>query len=255
VAELPAGIERELADFIELLATAIANTQAREELRASRARIVAAADQARRRIERDVHDGAQQRLVSLGLQLRTAQASVPPELGELRAGLDRAVDATKEALEELQEIARGIHPAVLAQGGLRPALKTLARRAPVPVRLDLGALGRLPDHVEISAYYVAAEALTNAAKHGNASAVTVEVECVEDILRISVRDDGIGGADFNLGSGLLGLKDRVEAVGGRILLDSPRGGGTRVTGELPLAPALADVGRPPSSPTVTSATE
>jgi signal transduction histidine kinase len=255
VAELPAGIERELADFIELLATAIANTQAREELRASRARIVAAADQARRRIERDVHDGAQQRLVSLGLQLRTAQASVPPELGELRAELDRAVDATKEAMQELQEIARGIHPAVLAQGGLRPALKTLARRAPVPVRLDLGALGRLPDHVEISAYYVAAEALTNAAKHGNASTVTVEVECVEDTLRISVRDDGIGGADFNLGSGLLGLKDRVEAVGGRILLDSPRGGGTRVTGELPLAPALTDVGRPSSSPTVTSATE
>ena len=181
VAELPAGIERELADFIELLATAIANTQAREELRASRARIVAAADQARRRIERDVHDGAQQRLVSLSLQLRTAQASVPPELGELRAELDRAVDATKEAMEELQEIARGIHPAVLAQGGLPAALKTLARRAPVPVHLDLGALGRLPDHVEISAYYVAAEALTNAAKHANASAVTVEAVCVDGI--------------------------------------------------------------------------
>jgi signal transduction histidine kinase len=233
-AQLARGIERALADFIELLATAIANTEAREELRASRARIVAAADQARRRIERDVHDGAQQRLVSLSLQLRTAQASVPPELGELRAELDRAVDATKEAVEELQEIARGIHPAVLAQGGLRTALRTLARRAGLPVHLDLGAVGRLPDHIEISAYYVVAETLTNAAKHADASAVTVEVGRVDDVLRISVRDDGVGGADFTRGSGLLGLKDRVEAVGGRILLDSPRGGGTRIAAELPL---------------------
>jgi signal transduction histidine kinase len=233
--ELPPGIERKLADFIELVATAIGNAEAREELRASRARIVAAADQARRRIERDVHDGAQQRLVSLSLQLRTAQAAVPPELVELNAELDRAVGATKEALEELQEIARGIHPAVLAQGGLRLALKALARRAPLPVRLDVGALGRLPDHVEISAYYVATEALTNAAKHGNASAVTIAVDCADGILRLSVRDDGVGGADFTRGSGLLGLKDRVEAIGGRILIDSPRCGGTRITAELPLA--------------------
>ena len=242
-AELPQGIERELADFIELLATAIANTQAREELRASRARIVAAADQARRRIERDVHDGAQQRLISLGLQLRVAQASVPPELGKLRAELDRAVAATKEAMEELQEIARGIHPAVLAQGGLRTALKTLARRAPVPVHLDLGALGRLPDHIEISAYYVAAEALSNAAKHANASAVTIDVESVDGILRIVVRDDGVGGASFTRGSGLLGLKDRVEAIGGRFLLDSPRDRGTHLTAELPLAGATAGITR------------
>jgi signal transduction histidine kinase len=247
-AELPAGIERELADFIELLATAIANTQAREEVRASRARIVAAADQARRRIERDVHDGAQQRLVSLGLQLRTAQASVPPELGELRAELDRAIDATTAAMEELQEIARGIHPAVLAQGGLRTALKTLARRAAIPVHLDLGAVGRLPDHIEISAYYVVAETLTNAAKHANASAVTVEVGYVDDILRIAVRDDGIGGADFTRGSGLLGLKDRLEAIGGRILLDSPRDGGTEVTAELPLAGTTAGNTRATPSP-------
>ena len=247
--ELPPGIERKLADFIELLATAIGNAEAREELRASRARIVAAADQARRRIERDVHDGAQQRLVSLSLQLRTAQAAVPPELVELSAELDRAVDATKEAMEELQEIARGIHPAVLAQGGLRPALKALARRAPIPVRLDVRALERLPDHVEISAYYVATEALTNAAKHGNASAVTIAVDCVDGILRLSVRDDGVGGADFTRGSGLLGLKDRVEAIGGRILLDSPRRGGTRITAELPLAETLP--GRQPSDPFAT----
>jgi signal transduction histidine kinase len=239
-ADLPRGIERELADFIELLATAIANTQAREELRASRARIVAAADQARRRIERDVHDGAQQRLVSLALQLRAAQASVPPELVELSAELDRTVHTVQDTLEELQEIARGIHPAVLAQGGLRPALKTLARRAPVPVHLDVGVVGRLPDQIEISAYYVAAEALTNAAKHANAAAVTIVVERVDGILRIAVRDDGVGGADFAAGTGLLGLKDRVEAIGGRIRLDSPVGRGTVVTAELPLAGAAAE---------------
>src|SRR5271166_4048529 len=169
----PAGTEERMAQFAQLLETAIANAESRAELMTSRARIVAAADDARRRIERDLHDGAQQRLVSLALQLRAAQAAPPAEHAAL---LDRAVDEAAAAAAELQEIARGIHPAILASGGLRPALKTLARRSPVPVDLDLRADERLPEQVEVSAYYVIAEALTNAAKHARASAITVTVE-------------------------------------------------------------------------------
>ena len=232
-AGLPLGTEDKLAGFTELVATAIANTQAREELGASRARIVAAADQARRRIERDVHDGAQQRLVTLGLQLRAAQASVPPGLVELRAELDRAATEATDAMEELREIATGIHPAVLTEGGLRPALKALARRAPIPVDLQIDVSRRLHEQVEITTYYVTAEALTNAAKHARASSVTVEVESADGVVRVSVRDDGAGGAKFAGGTGLVGLKDRVEALGGSICLESPRGGGTRLSVELP----------------------
>ena len=163
---------------------------------ASRARIVAAADQARRQIERDLHDGAQQRLVTLALQLRAARAAVPPELGELGAELDRAAAGATGALDELREIARGIHPAILAKGGLRRALRTLARRSPIPVELQVRADERLPDEVEVSAYYVVAEALTNAARHSRASAVSVEVEVAGEVLRVAVRDDGAGGADL-----------------------------------------------------------
>jgi signal transduction histidine kinase len=203
----------------------------------SRARIVAAADQARRRIERDLHDGAQQRLVSLALRLRAARAAVPPEIGELGTELDHAAAEATDALDELREIARGIHPAILAGGGLRPALKTLARRSPVRVDLDIRADERLPEQVEVSAYYVVAEALTNAAKHARASAVTVNVEAdaAGAMLRVAVRDDGVGGADFSRGTGLVGLKDRVEALGGRIFLESPPGAGTSLRAELPLA--------------------
>ena len=216
------------------LAVSLDNAQLYAELTTSRARIVAAADQARRRIERDLHDGAQQRLVSLGLELRAAQAALTPSLG---AQLDRAVAEVVGALEELQETARGIHPAILAEGGLRPALKTLARRSPIRVDLDMHAEGRLPEPVEVSAYYVIAEALTNTAKHARASAVRVEVEAAADVLRVAVRDDGVGGADFAGGTGLAGLKDRVEALGGRILLDSPPGAGTSLRAEFPLAAA------------------
>jgi signal transduction histidine kinase len=138
------------------------------------------------------------------------------------------------ALDELREIARGIHPAVLAEGGLRLALKALARRSTVPVDLQVHVDGRLPESVEVSAYYIVAEALTNAAKHGHASAVGVEAEVVADLLRITVRDDGAGGADLAGGTGLVGLKDRVEALGGRIVLHSPRGAGTTLRAELPL---------------------
>jgi signal transduction histidine kinase len=237
-ARLPQGTEQRLAEFTELVATAIGNAESRAELSTSRARIVAAGDEARRRIERDLHDGAQQRLVSLALQLRATQAAVPPGLGELGAELDHAAAEAAGALNDLREIARGIHPAALAKGGLRSALKTLADRSPIPVDLDVRTNGGLPDHVEVSAYYVVAEALTNAAKHGRASAVTVTVEAdaAAGVLRVAVGDDGVGGADFTRGTGLLGLKDRVEALGGRISVDSPHGAGTSLGVELPLTP-------------------
>jgi predicted ATPase/signal transduction histidine kinase len=230
---LPQNTEARLAGFTELVATAIANAEAQAEVTASRARIVAAADQARRRIERDLHDGAQQRLVTLALRLRDTQAAVPPEFG---GQLAAAVAEATGALDELRETARGIHPAILADGGLRSALNALARRSPVPVDLYVHTNGRLPEPVEVSAYFVVAEALTNAAKHARASEVTVsaETDAADAVLRLTVRDNGAGGADFTRGTGLAGLKDRVEALGGRIILDSPRGAGTSLHAELPL---------------------
>ena len=231
---LPAGIEARLAAFTELAATAIANAEAQAALTASRARIVAAADSARRRIERDLHDGAQQRLISLGLRLRAAQAAAPAEAGELAGQLEGAVTEVTGALEELREIARGLHPAILADSGLRPALRALARRSAVPVNLDVRVAGRLPESAEVAAYYTVAEALTNAAKHARAAAADVEVASDGGVLRVCVRDDGRGGADFGHGSGLVGLRDRVEALGGQIFLDSPRGAGTTLRVELPL---------------------
>ena len=231
---LPAGTEERLTQFTELLATAIANAESRAELDASRARIVATADATRRRIERDLHDGAQQQLVTLALELRAAEAAVPSELHELRAELSRVIEGQTSVLDELREIALGIHPAVLAEGGLAPALKTLARRSRIPVDLDVRAQGRLPEPVEVAAYYVVSEALTNAAKYSAASVVHVDVEARERILRVAVRDDGIGGADPARGSGLLGLKDRAEAIGGTISLESRPGAGTSLRVELPL---------------------
>ena len=233
-AGLPVGTEERLAKFAELVATAIANAEAKAQLTESRARIVTSADETRRRIGRNLHDGAQQRLVSLALQLRTAQAAVPPELSELNAELDRVTAGLTDALDELREYARGIHPAILTEGGIDPALKGLARRCPLPVDLDMQTKGRLPGPVEVCAYFVVSEALTNAAKHANASRIAVGVESATGVLRLSVRDDGTGGADFSRGTGLLGLKDRVEALGGRIFLDSPRGAGTSLRVELPL---------------------
>jgi signal transduction histidine kinase len=230
---LPDDTETRLAGFTELLATAIANAGAQAEVTASRARVVAAADQARRRIERDLHDGAQQRLVTLGLQLRGARAAVPPQSRELGEELKHIEAGLAAALDELREIARGIHPAILADGGLRPALRALARRSPVPVDLTVAA-GRLPEQVEVSAYYLVAEALTNTAKYARASAVVVEAEIAGDRLRVTVRDDGAGGADLGGGTGLAGLKDRVEALGGRLALHSPRGAGTSLRAEFPL---------------------
>jgi signal transduction histidine kinase len=233
---LSADTEARLAAFTELVATAIANAEAQAALAASRARIVAAADAARRRIERDLREGVRQRLVSLALQIRAAQAAVPPAADGLTAQLDGVAAEIGGVLDELREIARGLDPPALADGGLRPALTTLARRSAVPVRLDVRVEGRLPDQIEIAAYYVVAEALTNAAKHADASGAEVQVESGEGVLRVSVRDDGRGGAELTRGSGLVGLTDRVEALGGRFALLSPRGAGTAVQIVLPLAP-------------------
>jgi signal transduction histidine kinase len=243
---LPPDTEQRLADFTELVATAIANAASRNELTNSRMRIVAAADQARRRIERDLHDGAQQRLVSLTLRIRAAQAAAPPHLTELLTELDDLAAEATDALDQLREISRGIHPAILAKGDLAAALRTLARRSPIPVQLTVRTKGRLPEHVDVSVYYLVAEALTNAAKHAHASliTVTIETDTTGTVLHVTVRDDGVGGADFSRGTGLLGLKDRVEALGGRIRLDSPRGTGTNLRAELPLTNANNDVTSP-----------
>jgi len=235
---LPESTEARLADFTELAATAIANAEARAALTASRARIVATADATRRHIERDLHDGAQQRLVSLVLRLRTAQATVAPDAVELAGQLDDVATGLGETVDELREIARGIHPAALAEGGLHAALKVLARRSAVPVRLDVRVDRQLSEQVELAAYYVVSEALANAAKHAAASRVDVEVEADQGVLRIEVRDDGRGGATFAHGSGLVGLRDRVEALGGRLSLRSPPGTGTTVS----IAVSLDDSG-------------
>ena len=231
---LPADTETRLAAFTDLLGTAIANADSRAELAASRARIVAAADRERQRIERDLHDGAQQRLVGLGLQLRAAQAALPPGLRELDGDLERIAQGLERVQDGLREMARGIHPAILAHGGLGPVLRTIARRSPLPVKFDIRGVGRLPEQVEVAAYYVVSEALANAAKHAHASAVHVEVVQVDGVLRVAVSDDGAGGADPSRGTGLVGLKDRVETVGGRIRITSPPRAGTSLDVVLPL---------------------
>jgi signal transduction histidine kinase len=232
----PADTEQRIADFTELAATAIANTESHAELVASRARIVAAFDRARRVLERDLHDGVQQRLVSLALTLRGAQKRVPAGLPELDGALSQAAEGLGEVLAELQEISRGIHPAILSQGGLAPALKALARRAAVPVELAIRTGGRLPEPVEVAAYYVVAEALANVAKHARASVacVDVDVDAGDGALRLRVRDDGVGGANPMRGSGLIGLNDRVEALGGTMRIDSPAGKGTSLLVTLPI---------------------
>jgi signal transduction histidine kinase len=231
---LPPDTEARVAEFADLVATAIANAATRAELIASRARIVAAADDARRRLERDLHDGAQQRLVALGLGLRAAEVSVPDELQPLKEHLAGLVTTAAAVSAEMQEISRGIHPAILSRGGLGPALKTLARRCTVPVVLDLHVDQRFADSVEVGAYYVVAEALTNAAKHARASVVEVCAYVTSSSLRLELRDDGIGGATAGKGSGLTGLVDRVEALGGKMTIQSPVGGGTSLLVDIPL---------------------
>ncbi len=231
---LPAGTEARLAGFTELAVAAIANAEAQAALTASRARIVATADATRRRIERNLHDGAQQRLVTLALDLRAAQATAPPGAGDHVQQLDEVAAGLDDVLEDLREIARGLHPAILADGGLRPALKMLARRSAIPVRLGIQVAGRLPEPVETAAYYTVSEALTNAAKHARATAAEIEAAESDGVLHVRVRDNGRGGAGFRDGSGLVGLKDRAEALGGHLRLDSPPGEGTTVEITLPL---------------------
>jgi signal transduction histidine kinase len=189
---------------------------------------------ARQRIERDLHDGMQQRLASLGLELRAADAIVPPGSDELRAQLARTADGLAAALEDLQEVSRGIHPAILSRGGLAPALKALGRRSAVPVELDIRVDGRLPEQVEVAVYYVVSEALTNAAKHAGASLVPVDLEVPDSVLRLAVRGDGAGRADPDNGSGLVGLRDRVEAIGGDLQLTSPPDEGTSLLVTIPI---------------------
>ena len=239
---LPPGTEVRLTGFTELVATAIANAEANAQLKASRARIVATADQTRRRIERDLHDGAQQRLVTLALQLREAQAEVPPQLDRLNAELNHVAVGLSSTLDELREIARGIHPVILAKEGLAPALKTLARRSSIRVKLDIRTQERLPEQIEVAAYFVISEALANAAKHARASVVHVQVEVTGGVLRLDVRDDGVGGADPARGSGLIGLRDRVEAVDGTFRVKSRHGEGTRLLIELPVRPVRSASG-------------
>jgi signal transduction histidine kinase len=206
----------------------------RAELSASRARVVEASDETRRRIERDLHDGAQQRLVSLGLELRAAQTTVPPEQTELRAQLARTTEGLAAIFEQLREISRGIHPVVLSRGGLAPALRALAARSPVPVELHVGDFARPPERVEIAGYYIVSEALTNAAKHAQASVVHVDVGAPDGVLQLAVRDDGVGGLDAAKGSGIVGLTDRVHALDGRIEISSPPGEGTTLRVTIPL---------------------
>jgi signal transduction histidine kinase len=230
-----ADTEARLDSFTELVATAIANAESSAALAASRARIVVAADETRRQIERDLHDGTQQQLVSLMLEIRAARTTERPDVGELMTQLQRAEAGLGGVLEQLRKISRGIHPAVISKGGLAPALRMLARRSVVPVELDLRADRRLPEPVEVAGYYVVSEALTNAAKHAHASVVHVELATHDANLQLAIRDDGIGGADPGQGSGLIGLSDRIDALGGSLQLTSPTGDGTTLQVEIPLA--------------------
>jgi signal transduction histidine kinase len=213
------------------------------EVQASRARIVEASDAERRRVERNLHDGAQQRLVALSLALRRAQAQLPADAGpELTSTLEGASDQLKTALAELRELARGIHPAILTEAGLGPALRSLARESPVPVTLRLDLPEDLPAPVAAAVYFVSAEALANVAKYAEASSVLLAAEPDGDRLRVEIADDGRGGADPAAGSGLRGLIDRVAALGGWLEVRSPVGTGTRVVARLPLGASVEHEG-------------
>jgi len=230
-----ADTETHMGQFTELVATAVANAESRALLAASRQRIVATADETRRRLERDLHDGAQARLVSTVVALKLAEKALDQGSENAEGLVHEALENAERANEELRELARGIMPAVLTRNGLGPALEAVAYRSPIPVMLDLRTDDRLPERAEVTTYFVISEALTNAAKHSHASAVRVTVEPIDGDVRLSIDDDGVGGADPAHGSGLVGLRDRVEAIGGRLTVQSPPGGGTHVTAELPLA--------------------
>jgi signal transduction histidine kinase len=234
-ASFPVGAEHRLADFADLVAQALANADAYRKLANSRARIVEVSHNERRRLERNLHDGAQQRLVSLALQLRLIKNLIGKDTGTAETLLDEADDELGSALDELRELARGIHPATLTMDGLRPALVGLTERAPIPVQIAQVPTERLPEAVEVAIYYLVAEAITNVAKYAQATRATVAVERSgrNGDVTVSVEDDGVGGADPETGTGLVGLTDRIEALGGRLDIDSPRDRGTRLTAEIP----------------------
>jgi signal transduction histidine kinase len=243
---MPADTEARISGFAELVATALVagyrDEQKRQLLAQTSRRLHLAACGERRRIERDLHDGAQQQLITLALHALAAEASAPAELPELKHQLSRIALGLGEVSVQLQEIARGMHPAILANGGLPTALEELARRSPVPVHLDVAITQRLPEHIQSAAYYLLAEALTNIAKHAHARTVQIQVDtdatdAGDRVLRVAERDDGRGGANPADGSGLVGLKDRVEVLGGRLWLHSPPGAGTTLRAELPLTHA------------------
>jgi PAS domain S-box-containing protein len=234
---LPPESEARLAAFCELVSLAVASAQARDDLRSSRARIVRAGDEQRRRLERNLHDGAQQRLVSLALTLRLALRQIELDQTEsVQASLTAAAEELDLALEELRELARGLHPAALTEQGLAPAIQAVARRLPIPVHIRAPG-ERLPDGIEATVFYIVSEALTNIVKHARASEANVDIKVDRDTLRFEVTDDGRGGADPAAGSGILGLRDRAEAVGGTLFVISPPGNGTVVTAQLPLSAA------------------
>jgi PAS domain S-box-containing protein len=231
---LPADTENRLGAFCELASLALASAQAREDLVASRMRLVRAGDETRRRLERNLHDGAQQRLVSVALTLRLARARLGPDDDGAAALLEEAARELDTGLQELREIARGLHPAILTDRGLAQALETLAARVPVAVDIDAPE-ERLPGHIEATAYYIVAEALTNVARHAGADHARVTIHVEDGMLRCEIADDGRGGADMSRGTGILGLRDRAEAAGGTLTLTSPPGHGTIVSASLPLS--------------------
>ena len=232
--------ERVLPSLEVLLEAAQEREHTADALRTSRARVVAAADETRRRIERDLHDGTQHRLVSIMLNLHATQAAMgangPRSIDELEQRLTQTAHDLEETLTELQELSRGVHPAIIAKGGLNNALNVLARRSPITVDLNLAATRRLPEPLEVTIYYVASEALTNAAKHAHASTVHIDLTS-NYLIHLAIRDDGVGGADPSHGTGLTGLTDRIEALSGKIEIISPAGGGTQILIELPTRPA------------------
>jgi signal transduction histidine kinase len=231
---LPVGSERRLSDFGDLVAQALANADVHDKLAASRARIVGAGDAERRRLERNLHDGAQQRLVSLALQLRLIQSALERRPDDVLGLLVEAQAELSRALDELRELARGIHPAILTDRGLGPALEAIIARASLPVELLDLPEDRLPEPVEAAVYYVVAETITNIAKHAQASSATVSVRLIESDVYVVIADDGIGGADAAGGSGLRGLADRVEALNGALRVESPPGKGTRIEARIPV---------------------
>jgi signal transduction histidine kinase len=241
----PAGAEIRLRSFADLTGQSIGNERAQAELRASRARIVQTTDEARRRLERNLHDGAQQRLVSVSLALRLVEQMLASDPSTADVVLREASNELAEALQELRELARGLHPALLNEHGLEPALAAASARAPFPVEITGVPERRLPGPVEAAIYYVVAESLTNAAKHGGASSATVAVSCAGDTVTVEIADNGSGGARIEAGSGLHGLVDRVEALGGELALASPRDAGTLVRAELPLREPSQSAPPPP----------